>query len=396
MAQRGMAMSATTKANIGAGRKAGLRLNSKGLGTSPFSQAKSAASKSVRKVNSEVKSKIAKAKKRGIAGKPSSPKVNKKNLDPTPSPDSFRISKAKALLENTMRAKNRVNRRLINSSSPVKLIEFNKSEESKNNKVKGSVQLIGGLGLTQQGIRSGLPRTLGIRLESHSTSRKAAKEILKNKGILDPNKGGTGASRLDDSWAKDAKGRVYITGKHPEGLDQKIKQDTPRVLDNPIFDRFQSKVQRASYRGQGGKSTLGLLDIISGGTGIKGRSLYLGGGDSFYKQKFIPAPDDYAMISNSPIQVYGNRFKATLAGLQEEGGGNAIKGARKLMAANKGRVGAGLALLGTGVGTGSYLVSKGIQELNPDNKVKAHTRKVGNRIINIKSFIRNLRNGKKA
>lgn len=105
-----MAMSATTKANIGAGRKAGLRLNSKGLGTSPFSQAKSAASKSVRKVNSEVKSKIAKAKKKGIAGKPSSPKINKENLDPTPSPDSFSVSKAKAMVEGTQRSKNRLRR----------------------------------------------------------------------------------------------------------------------------------------------------------------------------------------------------------------------------------------------------------------------------------------------
>ena len=129
MAKRGMAMSATTKANIGAGRTSGLRLSSKGLGTSPFSQAKSAASKSVRKVNSEVKSKIAKAKKRGISSKPklSSRKVQQgthDNFDPTPSPDSFRISKAKALLENSMRAKTRLARRIANYNNSVSLIEF--------------------------------------------------------------------------------------------------------------------------------------------------------------------------------------------------------------------------------------------------------------------------------
>ena len=124
-----MAMSATTKANIGAGRQAGLRLNSKGLGTSPFSQAKSAASKSVRKVNSEVKSKIAKAKKKGIAGKPKLGSQSIKhgthdNFDPTPSPDSFRISKAKAILENTMRAKTRLARRVTNYNNNDSLIEF--------------------------------------------------------------------------------------------------------------------------------------------------------------------------------------------------------------------------------------------------------------------------------
>ena len=116
MAKRGMAMGATTKANIGAGRKSGLRLSSGGLGTSPFSQAKSAASKSVRKVNSEVKSKIAKAKKKGIAGKPTSKRGNLLNSSPSSSSDigidSFRASKAKAMLEGTMRAKKRMERRI--------------------------------------------------------------------------------------------------------------------------------------------------------------------------------------------------------------------------------------------------------------------------------------------
>ena len=116
MAKRGMAMGATTKANIGVGRKSGLRLSSGGLGTSPFSQAKSAASKSVRKVNSEVKSKIAKAKKKGIAGKPISKRGNLLNSSPSSSSDigidSFRASKAKAMLEGTMRAKKRMERRI--------------------------------------------------------------------------------------------------------------------------------------------------------------------------------------------------------------------------------------------------------------------------------------------
>lgn len=131
MAKRGMAMSATTKANIGVGRTSGLRLSSGGLGTSPFSQAKSAASKSVRKVNSEVKSKIAKAKKRGISGKPRLGSQSIKhgthdNFDPTPSPDSFRISKAKTMLENTAKAKSRIARRLKRFNSSTSVIKFQK------------------------------------------------------------------------------------------------------------------------------------------------------------------------------------------------------------------------------------------------------------------------------
>lgn len=138
MAKRGMAMGATTKANIGAGRKSGLRLSSGGLGTSPFSQAKSAASKSVRKVNSEVKSKIAKAKKKGIAGKPTSKKDKINNLPSSSSSsdvgiDSFRASKAKAMLEGTMRAKKRMERRIGFTGLP-NMINFSErdSEWRKN------------------------------------------------------------------------------------------------------------------------------------------------------------------------------------------------------------------------------------------------------------------------
>lgn len=180
MAKRGMAMGATTKANIGAGRKSGLRLSSGGLGTSPFSQAKSAASKAVRKVNSEVKSKIAKAKKKGIAGKPSVPRINKENLDPTPSPDSFRMSKAKALLENTMRAKNRVARR-IGFTGDSNLILFARTKGARDKaKRKSRLRQFGeGAGIGA-GLHIGSRTAFGAALYGLSSNKARADSIANN------------------------------------------------------------------------------------------------------------------------------------------------------------------------------------------------------------------------
>lgn len=570
-----MAMSATTKANIGAGRQAGLRLNSKGLGTSPFSQAKSAASKSVRKVNSEVKSKIAKAKKKGITGKPKLGSQSIKhgthdNFDPTPSPDSFRISKAKAILENTTRAKNRVNRRISNYCRLLGLIEFKKQGDSKKDKLKGSVQLAGGLGLAQQGIRSGLPRVLGVRLEQHGTSRKAAKNIIK-EGYLDPGRGGseggvTKALKLPKDFLDRSKGHTFISGKnktHPlykertalsslgdvltrklqvlgyrgsksgpiteidiergtkylgylgeaaakqmvgmsKGFTEeekaelykrmeklKVRYDDPqRVADirarqKRVKEGLKSFIGTEEYlqnlrRGttlRKGKSfddyltdddflvnpertlyRIGKTDSpraseavklaqeisqlqhdielqqVSKGLGLKaawaskistsppkgllgvGSTIYVPGTDDYFENTFVYDPDDpfgnpakygktfaseqggfggNALKTQEKVRGFGNRFSATKFLLEQEGNGNLVKGARKLMSANKGRVGAGAALLTVGLGGGGSLVSKGVNELKPDGKVKAHRRRVGNKVINIKSFIRDLKNGKK-
>ena len=580
MAKRGMAMGATTKANIGAGRKSGLRLSSGGLGTSPFSQAKSAASKSVRKVNSEVKSKIAKAKKKGIAGKPTSKKDKINNLPSSSSSsdigiDSFRASKAKAILEGTMRAKKRMERR-IGFSVFTGLVEFNKKEENK--KAKGYLQIGTGTVLAQQGIRSGVPRALGVRLEQHGTSRKAAKNIIK-EGYLDPGRGGseggvTKALKLPKDFLDRARGHTFISGKnktHPLYKE--------RTQLSPIGDVVARKVQVLGYRGsksgpitekdvQRGTKYIGLtaeatikrileqakktgdvgltreqeeellerlkklkvpyndperikeirerqkrvraglkeflgteeyqdnlryiysakkgvnlenfdnltdadfvkrrnpkgtlqaiaetnsplskkaaklakeietleydleLQQVSKNLGLGaawtskistsppkgalgvGRTLYVPGTDDYFEKNFVYDPDDpfgnptkygkafaseqggfggNALKTKQKVRAFGNRFSATKYLLEKEGDGNLIKGARKLMGANKGRVAAGVAFLGTGL-AGGYLVNKGIQNIKSDGKVQAHTRKVGNKFVKVKSFIRGLRNEKK-
>ena len=135
-----------------------------------------------------------------------------------------------------------------------------KNKEPKRNLIKGAAYLGGSGYVGQQAIRSGIPRLLGVRLESHSTSRKNAKEILKNGGWLDPNKSGTGAIQtLNVSEGKkgvtnaaEAGKKVYITGVHSDANSRKIPGlgTVDPKKENPLIQVLQRKEQRAGYRGQ--------------------------------------------------------------------------------------------------------------------------------------------------
>lgn len=90
------------------------------------------------------------------------------------------------------------------------IAEFKK--EDKKNVGKGLAYL-GGAGIAgQQAVRSGVPRLLGVRLESHSTSRKNAKEILKS-GYLDPNKGGLASAKLGQAAYRNITGNGQTKNK---------------------------------------------------------------------------------------------------------------------------------------------------------------------------------------
>jgi hypothetical protein len=74
--------------------------------------------------------------------------------------------------------------------------QFAKDEDDRRSRIeKATVTGLGAAYVGQQTIRSGVPRLLGVRLESHSTSNKNAAEILKNGGILDPARSGSNAIR---------------------------------------------------------------------------------------------------------------------------------------------------------------------------------------------------------
>jgi hypothetical protein len=236
---------------------------------------------------------------------------------------------------------------------------------------------ISGTALGIQTIRHGLPRALGVRLESHSTSHQKARQILKD-GYLDPSKsGGSALAGLDidldnnKQLFRESKGNVFITGRHPY-----------RKIDaSPIYERYLGGVLRRAYRGSNSftpeewklavesntlknkdpntfaenflkgkyrdvqkKTDMGNLPIINH---IRGRSLYVGGSDNYFKNNFKPDPDvPFAMMSNKKIKMSGNRLGATVEAIKREGLGNLLK-------SNTKRVATGLGILGAG-GYGTY------------------------------------------
>jgi len=146
------------------------------------------------------------------------------------------------------------------------IAEFKKAEEKKRSIGKG-IAYLGATGYAgQQTIRSGIPRLLGVRLESHSTSNKTAKEILKNGGWIDPNKSGTGAIRSLESIQgisgvtdiNQAKGKAYITGIHENAGSRKMPNPLNPMLNVVVDPKKESalqqvlarKEQRLGYRAQ--------------------------------------------------------------------------------------------------------------------------------------------------
>lgn len=327
------------------------------------------------------------------------------------------------------------------------LAEFKKNKEEKKKNTAKGLYFLGATGYTgQQTIRSGIPRLLGVRLESHSTSNKNAKEILKNGGILDPSKSGSGAIRAleanEGSTAgfkpSDAKGKVYITGIHKNANSRTlngIKADPKN--EDLLTQVLNRKDQRMGYRGQSSinwnevnkdKDKIAQLikdfdnstdlndklakskEIVNlktetsartikarGKAALKallpttGRSLYLGGSDEYFNKNFKPDFDDVrAMYSENKIKVHGNRATATLEALKKEGGGSRLKGIAKLIKANPKRALAGLAILGIGGGLTANSGKVAYENLVPsDGKVKSHTRKnKSGKWSNVKSFVR--------
>jgi hypothetical protein len=250
----------------------------------------------------------------------------------------------------------------------------------KNNVTKDTAILGAGALVSQRAIRSGLPRALGVRLESHSTSKDTARKILNSGGYLDPNYGGSGAAKILPSYEKNSTKYVHLTGYHPDSDIMK--------RDNPLINVAGRKMQRSMYRGitdvdWASKKTIGdkrntlFLSLPFGATGAKGRTLYVGGSDKFFKDNFIPDEHDVALKSSKPVKVFGSRLAAVKNAIKREGLGS-------LMKANPKRVLAGLGLLGVATVSGvasakaaKRLLSKGKSEPSSKENIK------------VKGFLRN-------
>ena len=87
------------------------------------------------------------------------------------------------------------------------------------NRFSGTTQIACGSYIGYQGIRHGLPRLCGIRIENHITSKENARLIKKSGNILDPSCGGIngwGQKVNSDFCIKHSKNYVHISGVHPD------------------------------------------------------------------------------------------------------------------------------------------------------------------------------------
>lgn len=340
-----------------------------------------------------------------------------------------------------------------------KLPKGDKDKVRKRNSINAGVIASGGaLGTGYLTLRSGLPRVLGVRLESHSTTKDNARKILKNNGILDPKYGGQRGGISDYIKDRTAKGYTFITGLHKDNTKYKgniLEQLYTRIVSRAAYRNAPSrrevlakikkelgnqseyynkeikrinkqisnlntktvsndnltelvklknevkslKQQRISVGKQNYRNTvkkifseanskaraedpIALIDQYKALTGIRGRTLYVGGSDNYFNNNFINDPKDLtnmAMKTNKPIKVYGNRFSATLGAIKKEGLVNLIK-------SNPKRILGGAAILGLGgLVTGKLLDTAKKEFAN----VKGYTRKSKKgRIVNVKSFVR--------
>lgn len=152
---------------------------------------------------------------------------------------------------------------------------------------------------------------------------------------------------------------THVTDNVAEAFEDKAKrlQDIENVARGKT-GIYVAKKPVNNLLAQTGKFLKG---IPIGLTGLVGSTLYVPGTDEYFNNtnRFRFDPDDpfgpppflgqgNALKSKESVKVYGNRFSATKDLIKQEGDGNLIKGAKKLIAANKGRAGAGAAILGVG------------------------------------------------
>lgn len=326
--------------------------------------------------------------------------------------------------------------------------DFSKKKEKKKKETSllSDVAKVGTGGyLGVEGLRRGIPRLAGARVESHSTSRKAAKDIFDEGGYLDPNKMGrvTGSAQgekmYDDKYS-------FITGRHSKANVPENQKYVDRLLANQLRKNYRGMAEltpeessdllvrnmQQQYRqlrfgryGIDDTTKKKLIDQYNKAFGLnmkdfydfesnevadkiakhdkwktnksfaelqkqvkknskKGKSLWVAGGDEFFDKNFTPDEDMpmLAMKTKNKLKVSKNRFAAVVDAAKREGLLNMMKKNPKRVLAGLGITAASAGALG--------LAAQGAKNISDKIKVKAHRR--GNKIV--KGFTRSRRKKK--
>jgi hypothetical protein len=171
----------------------------------------------------------------------------------------------------------------------------------------------GSVVVAKKSLDHGLHRAFGLRGETHSTPDKTG--IQKAGNILDPSKGGTGASRIGDVHVQNSVNRVYITGYNKQSYDALIKKGySPEQAKSMLkIQPLYKKMQAAGYK-------------IGGAHGQKTnlkpkapKTFHIVGSEEFFNKHFIPDPDDFALSTNKKLKVANSRLGATVQAIKRYG-----------------------------------------------------------------------------
>ena len=164
----------------------------------------------------------------------------------------------------------------------------------------------------------GLHRVAGLRGEFHSTPD--GRKIKKGGYLLDPKKGGTGASRAGQQFVDISKNKVYITGYNKKTADMNktkgflnplARLDTDKKIQNaqPMYKYNQS----SGYK-KGGK--YGIDNKISS---KHSKTFHIVAPEDFYNKHFEPDIDDMALMTKKKLKVSSSRLGATAKALKKYG-----------------------------------------------------------------------------
>ncbi len=242
----------------------------------------------------------------------------------------------------------------------------------------GTAQVAGGTYIGYQGLKHGLPRALGVRIEYHTTSNRNAKLIKDTGNVLDPRLGGRngwGQKITSNRCINNSRNYVHITGFHKDSklftyprfkklkvfepfvrtIGRKTQSFMYQIVGNGNFDKVV-RVRRSSdsfFK----KAKILLREFINVKLNNKTKCFCIPGIDSYFNKEFITDLDDpLALKSSKPLKVYNNRFSAMIGGFKKFG----LKGIKE----NKCRALTGAGLLITSGIAGYKLINKGIKNIS--------------------------------
>ena len=182
--------------------------------------------------------------------------------------------------------------------------------------------------VAKKSLDHGLHRMVGLRGETHTTNNQNAKKIKDSGYVLDPKKGGSGASNKSAEFKKQSTEKVHITGYNKDTIEKMggIVPDTKTGRTSlRIVQPLSKKFQKIMYRGaaqpewkfddvEAQKKSF-IKGLKPGGA----KTFHVVGSEDFYNKHFTPDPHDLALTTDKKLKVAGSKLGATFQAIKRHG-----------------------------------------------------------------------------